>query len=191
MVQYCPRCGGRLIDSPPTHCGACDYALYLNARPTGGVVILSGDRFLVVRRSREPKLGLWELPGGFCDGWEHPADAAVREAREELGVTIRLGEFLGMYVGSYEFQGELLPVLDCIWLAEIVDGEIVLDPVEASEYAWVPLSDPPPLAFDTMNVAIRDLISRPGMVRLARWTAGHYTVNRKAQPPRLKVEEGP
>jgi 8-oxo-dGTP diphosphatase len=157
MVQYCPRCGGRLPGPPPTRCGACDYALYVNARPTGGVVIVSEDRFLAVRRAREPKIDLWELPGGFCDGWEHPADAAVREAREELGVTVRLGELVGIYVGDYEFQGELLPVLDCIWLAEIVDGDITLDPSEATEYAWFELRDPPPLAFETMNRAIGDL----------------------------------
>jgi len=140
----------------------------VNAKPTGGLVILSGDRFLVVRRAREPKAGLWELPGGFCDGWEHPADAAVREAREELGVTVRLGDLVGMYVGEYEYQDEILPVLDCYWLAEIVDGTIVLDPAEASEHTWADLADPPPLAFATMDAALADLRSTRGPMRLAR-----------------------
>jgi ADP-ribose pyrophosphatase YjhB (NUDIX family) len=140
----------------------------VNARPTAGVVVLSGSRFLVLRRVQEPKAGQWELPGGFCDGWEHPAEAAVREAREELGVTVRLGELIGLYVDTYEFQGESLPVLDCFWLAEITGGEIALDPAEASEYAWVDLGNPPVLAFGSMNAAVTDLRSRLGSVRLAR-----------------------
>jgi 8-oxo-dGTP diphosphatase len=97
---------------------------------------------------------LWELPGGFCNGWEHPADAAIREAREELGVDVRLDEFVGMYLGAYEFQDETVPVLDCFWLATIVDGSIRLDPSEASEYRWYALDDAPELAFDTMNRAL-------------------------------------
>jgi 8-oxo-dGTP diphosphatase len=168
VIKFCCRCGGRLSGPPPTRCEACGYALYVNAKPTGGLVIVSGDRFLVVRRAREPKAGLWELPGGFCDGWEHPADAAVREAHEELGVTVRIDGLVGIYVGEYEFQDEILPVLDCYWLAEIVDGTIVLDPTEASEHTWVELRDPPPLAFATMDAAVADLRSTRGPVRLAR-----------------------
>jgi ADP-ribose pyrophosphatase YjhB (NUDIX family) len=154
--RYCPRCGSALSDRPPTTCTGCSYQLFVNARPTATVIVVRDGAFLAVRRTIEPKLGLWELPGGFCDGWEHPADAAVREAREELGVLVRLDEFVGMYLGSYDFQGETLPVLDCFWLASIVDGHIALDPGEASEYRWVSIVDPPPLAFGTMDRALVD-----------------------------------
>ena len=130
--------------------------MFVNARPTATVIVVRDGSFLAVRRTIEPKLGLWELPGGFCDGWEHPADAAVREAREELGVTVRLDEFVGMYVGSYEFQGETLPVLDCFWLATIVEGQIALNPDEASAFQWLSIVDPPPLAFGTMDRALVD-----------------------------------
>jgi len=128
--------------------------VFVNARPTGGVVVVESDLFLSLRRAAEPKAGLWELPGGFCDGWEHPADAAVREAREEAGVEVELGEFLGMYLGEYEFQGETLPVLDCFWLARIVRGTVTIDPRESVEYAWFPLGSPPHLAFHSMVAAI-------------------------------------
>jgi 8-oxo-dGTP diphosphatase len=129
--------------------------MFVNPRPTGGVVIVRDGRFLALRRAREPRAGGWDLPSGFCDGWEHPADAAVREAREELGLTVALGDFLGMYLGDYDFQGERLPVLDCYWLAEVLTGELTLDPAEASGAAWLPLEDPPPMAFGTMDQALR------------------------------------
>jgi ADP-ribose pyrophosphatase YjhB (NUDIX family) len=141
--------------SPPAVCGSCGYEVYVNARPTGGVVLVDGDRFLALRRAAEPRAGRWELPGGFCDGWEHPADAARREAREELGVEVALGAFLGMYLGEYEFQGETLPVLDCFWLARPLGGGIVIDARESLEYRWSSLGDPPRLAFPTMDAAVR------------------------------------
>lgn len=122
--------------------------------------MVDGDRFLVLRRAAEPRAGQWELPGGFCGGWEHPADAAVREAREELGVDVALGGFLGMYLGDYEYQGEILPVLDCFWLARPLGGPIVLDSRESSDYRWVSIADPPRLAFTTMDAAVHTAANR-------------------------------
>ena len=149
-MRFCPRCGGQTGDLPAT-CAACGYEAFLNPRPTGTVIIVRDGRFLAIRRTREPRAGFWDLPGGFCDGFEHPAEAAVREAREELGLTVELGELAGMYIGAYDFQGERLPVLDCFWLATITGGEIVLDASEGSEYAWLALDDPPEMAFPSMD----------------------------------------
>jgi ADP-ribose pyrophosphatase YjhB (NUDIX family) len=160
VTRFCPRCGERLPGPPPTCCSACSYALFVNPRPTGSVVIVDDGRFLVVRRAHEPHAGLWDLPGGFCDGWEHPEQAAVREAREELGVEVRLDRFIGMYIGSYAFQDELLPVLDSFWLATIVSGEITLDPAEATAFMWTDLADPPQMAFPTMDAALKEVALR-------------------------------
>lgn len=117
--------------------------------------MVDGDRFLALRRAREPRAGEWELPGGFCEAFEHPAEAAVREAREELGVDVELGPFLGMYLDRYQYQNEELPVLDCFWLARLRGVTIILDPLEAVEYAWFPIRDAPNLAFGSMRSAIR------------------------------------
>jgi ADP-ribose pyrophosphatase YjhB (NUDIX family) len=165
--RFCARCGAGLPSRPPTTCTSCGYQLFVNARPTATVILVRDGSFLAVRRTIEPKRGLWELPGGFCDGWEHPAEAAVREVREELDVNVRLDEFVGMYLGSYEYQNETLPVLDCFWLATIVDGEIKLNPGELSEYEWMSIVDPPPLAFATMDRALIDaarIVARRSLV---------------------------
>jgi 8-oxo-dGTP diphosphatase len=166
---FCPRCGSaleqapadrphsrRLGESSPVICGRCAYQLYLNARPTASLIVHDGaGNFLALRRSREPQAGLWETPGGFCDAWEEPAAAAVREGREELGVDVALGPFVGMYIGEYLFQNELLPVLDCFFLARLPAGVgLVLDPAESSEYAWLPIAKPPKMAFETMDRAL-------------------------------------
>jgi 8-oxo-dGTP diphosphatase len=160
---YCPRCAAPLDQRPPTTCTACGYAQFVNARPTGLAVVVDGDRFLAIRRAREPRRGRWALPGGFCDGWEHPADAARREVAEELGTTVTLRGFVGMYVGPYEFQGERFPVLDCYFLAVLDGPNLAPDPAEVSDVYWFGVNDPPGLAFPTMDSAIADaqqLISR-------------------------------
>lgn len=164
-ARYCPRCASPLPAAPPTTCTRCAYALFVNARPAVNLIVLDGttDRssFLALRRAAQPQAGRWETPGGFCDGWEHPVDAAAREGREELGVEVILGDLLGLYLGSYDFQDETLPVLETFYLARLApDTAVRLDPGESSETRWFPLADPPMLAFPTMDRAVRDARQR-------------------------------
>jgi 8-oxo-dGTP diphosphatase len=153
---FCARCGTALASRPPTTCASCGYQLYVNARPTASLVVVDSGRFLALRRAVDPMAGHWEVPGGFCDGFEHPRDAAVREGREELGVEVRIREFIGMYVGAYEFQGERLPVLDCFFFATLDPAAIRLNPAEATEMTWFDLAEPPKMAFSTMDEALVD-----------------------------------
>ena len=155
-AAYCPRCAAPLVALPPTACTACGYALFVNPRPTGLVIAVEGSRFLAVRRGRAPRAGAWSLPGGFCDGWESPAAAAEREAREELGVTVTLGQLVGMYVGTYEFQDERIPVLDCVFAATLGGADFRPNPAEVSRTEWFDLDNPPGLAFPTLNSAMSD-----------------------------------
>ncbi|MDG4764832.1 NUDIX hydrolase [Solwaraspora sp. WMMD406] len=164
-AAYCPRCAAGLPATPPTRCRDCGYQLFHNARPAANVIVVdaSRSRFLAIRRVVQPRAGHWETPGGFCDGAEHPSDAAVRECREELGVRVELGGLVGLYLGEYEFQDETLAVLECFYLATISgDDRVRLDPAEADAAGWFPLTDPPTLAFPTMDAAVRDAASMLG-----------------------------
>jgi 8-oxo-dGTP diphosphatase len=62
-------------------------------KPRVGCAIIlkdSGDRVLLGRRAKEPYFGAWVLPGGGVDPFESYSDTAVREAKEELGVDIKV-----------------------------------------------------------------------------------------------------
>jgi len=54
--------------------------------PCAGVVCLRGDRVLLVKRAKPPRMNDWSLPGGRIEWGERAADAALRELREETGV---------------------------------------------------------------------------------------------------------
>lgn len=57
-----------------------------------GAIILDDDRVALVRRSKEPWRGLWTFPGGAVELGEPVRAAVVREAREETGLLVRVGD---------------------------------------------------------------------------------------------------
>ena len=53
-----------------------------------GVVVWQGERVLLIRRGRAPRLGQWGLPGGAQSVGETLFEVAVREVLEETGLEV-------------------------------------------------------------------------------------------------------
>ena len=62
---------------------------YRNPVPTVDVIIEFGDGGVVLIERKNPPDG-WAIPGGFVEYGETLEEAAVREAREETGLSVRL-----------------------------------------------------------------------------------------------------
>ena len=59
-----------------------------------GVVVWRGDKVLMIKRGKPPRLGQWSLPGGAQKLGETLAGTARREVREETGIEIELGDII-------------------------------------------------------------------------------------------------
>src|SRR4051812_26746513 len=94
--------------------------------------IVDGDppRVLAAQRRHPHALaGLWELPGGKVETGETDEQALVRECREELGVTVRVGGRAGPDVPAVGTA-----MLHTYW-AHIVDG--TPEPLDHAALRWV------------------------------------------------------
>lgn len=99
--------------------------------------IRDGDRLLVTRREDN---GLWCLPGGGVDPGETWSEAAVREAREETGLTVAVDSILAAYsnpdiVVVYP-DGRRNAIFGVCFRAHVLDGSAGLSD-EVTEVAWV------------------------------------------------------
>lgn len=79
--------------------------------------------------------GMWEFPGGKIEPGETPQQALIREIREELDTTIRVGELIETI--EYDYPDFHLS-MDCFW-CEVIEGELVL--LEAQEGRWLTKDD--------------------------------------------------
>ncbi len=91
----CPDPSAGPSASPCPHCGQ-PARLYRNPVPTVDTVIELEDGSIVLILRKNPPLG-WALPGGFVDYGETVEQAAVREAAEETGLSVKLGKIVGVY----------------------------------------------------------------------------------------------
>jgi ADP-ribose pyrophosphatase YjhB (NUDIX family) len=132
---YCYDCGAACADADVPVCPHCGPRWKLaRSAPCTDVLVVRGDEALLVRRARPPYQGWWELPGGFSEKGEHPADTARRELEEELGVTVALTDLLGFYFDAYE--DDIVQVTTYVGEAE-VEAELRPDPEEITEMRWI------------------------------------------------------
>ena len=108
------------------------------ARPIVGVgaIVVHDGALLMVKRGREPGLGLWSAPGGRVEHGESLTSAVAREVLEETGLSVSVGDLVGVLE---VFGDEHFVVLD--YLAEPVGGSELTPGADAADARWVPLDD--------------------------------------------------
>ena len=136
-------------------CVACGFVFYLDPKIAVGTIIESaGGRLVMVRREIEPGYGKWVFPGGYVDRGEPLTAAAIREAREECGLDVRLDGLVNVY--SYAGRA---PVI-VIYAATAIGGTLCVDDecLESAEFApaQIPWDD---LAFRSTHDGLRDFLA--------------------------------
>jgi ADP-ribose pyrophosphatase YjhB (NUDIX family) len=160
--RFCPRCGTALeqrllkpTEPPRLVCPSCGFIFYIDPKIAVGTIIRSAESGIVlVRRAIEPGYGKWVFPGGYVDRGELLTDAAIREAREECGLHVRLDGL----VNIYSYAGRT-PVI-VVYAATAVGGSLVADDecLETAEFvpAAIPWQD---LAFRSTHDGLRDYLA--------------------------------
>jgi 8-oxo-dGTP diphosphatase len=160
--RFCPRCGGplewRLLKaSEPERpvCARCGFVFYIDPKIAVGTIIrTANDTLVLVRRAIEPGYGKWVFPGGYVDRGEPLTVAAIREAREECGLDVRLDGLVNIY--SYAGRAPVIVV----YAATAVGGSLAGDDecLETAEFAedTIPWND---LAFRSTAEGLRDYLT--------------------------------
>ena len=137
-----------------------DVTQYERPSVTVDVVIFSvveGElKVLLIRRRNWPFEGMWAIPGGFVKMDESLEDAAARELYEETGVE-------GFYLEQFYTFGQpdrdpRARVISVAYFALLDAGQLQPRAADdAADVGWFSVHDPPPLAFDHVDILKRAL----------------------------------
>lgn len=90
----------------------------------------------------------WTMPGGGIDPYEDPADAVVREVREETGYDVAVDELLGLSSLVVDPAVQPTPMrektqlLRVVYRAHVVGGDLHHESDGSTDLAgWIPLAD--------------------------------------------------
>ena len=105
---------------------------------------------LLIRRGHEPYKDCWAFPGGFMEMDETLEQCALRELKEETGLT-PTGDLIELKSFSTVDRDPRGRTITVAFLIETPLTE-TKGQDDAAEARWFPLDDLPPLAFDHQEI---------------------------------------
>ena len=133
---------------------------YRNPLPTVDIIIEVKGGIVLIERKNPPHG--WAIPGGFVDYGESVEDCAVREAREETSLDIRLKDLL--YVYSRPDRDPRHHTLTTVFIATADGMPVAADDAKAAG-VFSARTLPVPLAFDHADILSDYFQCRDGVDR--------------------------
>jgi len=155
--KFCHYCGTELSEKfcegrLRFFCEHCNGILYENPVPaTCLVVVDKQERVLLVKRSVAPKKGLWCLPGGFIELGEAPEQAALRELKEETGLSGKIDMLLGVSSNPSTLYHSVLMVG---YMVKTYSGTLIAGD-DADDAGYFHYHEMPVIAFESHRSFIR------------------------------------
>ena len=124
---------------------------------TAGVLGRDG-KFLIAKRKKDDVLGgLWEFPGGKIEEGETPEECLTRELKEELDITVEVGELITSNKHKYPHgYFELIA-----YRVKYISGEIVLN--DHDDFKWVTIDEMDSFEFPPADIPIIKKLTNNGI----------------------------
>ena len=160
--RFCPCCGSALerrflkANEPERLvCAGCGFVFYLDPKIAVGTIIRAASgRIVLVRRAIDPGYGKWVFPGGYVDRGEPLTVAAIREAKEECGLDVRLDGLVNIY--SYAGRAPVIVV----YAATATGGRLCIDDESLETAEFLPDAIPwNELAFRSTLEGLKDYLA--------------------------------
>lgn len=112
--------------------------------------VQNGYDLLLIRRKNEPFKSQWSLPGGFLEMDEALETGALRELKEETGLSLEKLQQVGAFGAlGRDPRGRTISVA---FAGKIKNPSEVEGGDDAEDAQWFPLDDLPELAFDHAEI---------------------------------------
>lgn len=133
----------------------------------GCAIIEHGALLLLYKRRHQH----YEFPGGWIEAGESPAEAAVREVKEEIGCQVQ--NVKPFHAVEFDVKDE--HILGHVFLAELTPGQTpkILEPELFDHLCWIPLADarsfPVAPNVHLFCLAYQDYLNNGSPAREERW----------------------
>ena len=133
---YCPQCGAKTKDRKieaqvvKVCAASCGFGFFNNPTPVVAIIVETPDGVVLAHDVTWPK-GMLSVITGYVDPHELPAQTAIRETLEELG----LKAYDPQFVGHYMFHQKNQLIIACAVKAQ---GAITLNH-ELDDYRIIPI----------------------------------------------------
>jgi len=94
-MKFCSNCAHPVVskipegdDKPRFVCDNCDTIHYQNPNIVTGCLPIWQDKVLLCKRAIPPRLGWWNVPGGYMENGESVEAGALREVWEEACIKV-------------------------------------------------------------------------------------------------------
>lgn len=112
--------------------------------------VQNGYELLLILRKNEPFKSQWSLPGGFLEMDEALETGALRELKEETGLSMQKLQQVGAFGAlGRDPRGRTISVA---FAGKINNSGEVQGGDDAEDAQWFPLDDLPELAFDHAEI---------------------------------------
>ncbi len=154
--RFCSSCGcpisNKKIDGRNRNfCTECGHIAYENPLPVAATIVCNNeDEILLIQRGNHPMRGMWCLPCGFAETDEEICEAALRELKEETGLSGKECTLVDVSNTRNFFYGNLLMVTYHI---TFIKGTLQTGD-DAMDARYFPTKDMPVLAFPSHEKAL-------------------------------------